>query len=975
MKRYLTYIILATLTLLASGCKKETDADRKDLESRQRVPISVSYSDAGTAVTNLAFPHGAVQKEITVDLNNENIHWNIESDKDWCRIIPDTHIGPGSFFIEIDANEGFDAREDATLTFVAGEYRGSTLRVSQSGSAFIISHPFLLSPKGELDYEVDVTTLKDAQWDIEYNEWINVEEINADSDESTTTKTLKIWAADNDGDSRYGIITLTDLASGDKDEIALYQFGKDFQYDSEDRIFFPNDEPAGISFVAPPYVIKTINAPAYATTEMSGNDDGTVTISIAFEENLSDCEMLREIPVSIVLNNAALSSINLPPMVQDFLPAGGLMTAAGLKAFAAKVAAGESTESWETEGEVKVLQDIDMNGVDDWAGIGSAEHPFAGVFDGGSHSIVNLESNTPLFNACEGATVKNISLDKHCALLNNTNEKFGGIAVAASGSTFDHCTFAGSIVFLGKSFEDTYIGGILGEADAYTVVRACKMNGSITISSQTTAAEGLNAHIGGLVGHNLGSIINSEMNGTINLNSGHNKVNAGGITPLIPEGASLSGNAFTGTIELKGAGKFANIGGIVAYAPSGSLSFDYTSDKSATSGTINIKKYLSDTGVRIFAGGFIGLIGEGVSLSAKGYTTLTNFNLDYTEQLDGEYICTGGFLGACEPDALAGELTFEDITNEGALSNLFASNAVHVRRNCVGGVAGLVNGAASFTRCINKGKMDNAAGSTANNGRSNNYTMIMGGIAGHCYGADMSFTNCENRIDLTNNFYSNNFVGNTYGNYYSATATGGIIGAFNYKPNPQAKKVTVSNCVTKGNLCAIRGFIGGIAGYAYGASFSNCSWEGNSKHLKTDKSDNQAAYKGGIAGALGNGTVDDCTAKSDMDVVQYGSSPSADAGGIVAHIMESAAEGDKVEIKNSSWYGHLSGSRTTQGTLVTYLGGVVGLAQDNTIVKDCKFGGAISGLEITQNSVSNCAVGNIADCECTVSGISLWNGI
>ena len=547
MKRFLPYIILATLTLFASGCVKENDADKQDLSVRTSVPISVTYSDAGAAVTNLAFTHGAVRKEITVDLNNETIHWNIESDKDWCHVLPGNHVGPGSFTIEIDANEGFDAREDATLTFVAGEYRGSTLRVSQSGSAFIISHPYLLFPKGERDYQVDVTTLRDAQWDLEYNEWINVEEINSDYDESTTTKTLKIWAADASGDSRYGIITLTDRGSGDKDEIALYQFGEDFRYDDEGRIFFSNEEPAEISFIAPPYVIKTINAPAYATTEMTNNNDGTVTVSIAFEENLSDCEMLREIPVSVVLNNAASTSISLPGMIQDFLPAGGLMTAAGLKAFAAKVAAGEPTENWETDGVVRVLQDIDMDGVTDWAGIGTEGHAFSGVFDGGGHSVMNLNATVPLFNICNQATIKNLGIDKHCNFYFDSATTVGAMAAEATGTTFERCSFAGTLEYAGNPAL-SLVGGIVGHADGTSTIDKCKTSGSIILSSGARADAV--CRTGGIAGHSEGALTNSEFTGSVNCMSSIPGVEIGGITSTLDEGASVSGNSFTATAQI-----------------------------------------------------------------------------------------------------------------------------------------------------------------------------------------------------------------------------------------------------------------------------------------------------------------------------------------------------------------------------------------------------------------------------------------
>ena len=92
-------------------------------------------------------------------------------------------------------------------------------------------------------------------------------------------------------------------------------------------------------------------------------------------------------------------------------------------------------------------------------------------------------------------------------------ENIGGIANVASSTTFDHCTFSGTLKYGGR-FAESHIGGIVADADGNTVVSACKMNGTITISSTTTTADGYVALVGGLVGNNLGTVMNSEMGGT-----------------------------------------------------------------------------------------------------------------------------------------------------------------------------------------------------------------------------------------------------------------------------------------------------------------------------------------------------------------------------------------------------------------------------------------------------------------------------
>ena len=969
MKRYLTYIILAALTLLVFGCKKETDADRKDLDSRERVPISVTYSDAGSPLTSLSFTHGAIQKDIDVELNSETLHWSIESDKPWCKILPGEHIGPGSFTIEVESNESFEAREEATLTFVAGEYRGSTLRVSQTGSAFIISHPYLIFPRLENPFEVNVTTLIDQEWNFEHDEWLTVEPITSTTEGDKKITTLKIWGSDNNDDSRFGRVILS--AGEERDMISIYQFGQDYMYDGEGHIFFPNDEPASISFIAPTYMIKEIDAPAFASSSSKENGDGTETSTIVFEDNLSDCEMLREIPVYIVLNNEAESSMALPAMVQDFLPAGGLMTAAGIKAFATKVAEGESTDSWETDGVVKVLQDIDMDGVNDWAGIGTEDHPFSGVFDGGNHSISNLRSSSaPLFNNCNGATINNISIAKNCSFVFD-GETAGALVKSACSTTLDRCSFNGSIEYSGAP-ENSKVGGLVGDADDMSTINLCKFGGSITLSSG--ARENAVCFAGGIAGFSKGAMTNCEVSGKINCISGLPTIDLGGITGVLDEGATVNGNSFTGEITIDGSSLYLAIGGLYGHIRSGNWTFDKGNDMSSSSGTINILNFAASIDdSKVYAGGFIGLIGENVGLTAKGYSLMTNFVVDkLTNVHTGMYLNCGGFLGSCEPDANAGEMLFENLENQGVFDIKFVSTVKNlVRRSCTGGIVGLVRGPATFKYCVNKGELGKNEANCNNstpNPRGNERTQILGGIAGHAYGGNMTFSHCTNDGKLCNGHYNNNgawystdpnnFV---YGNFMAATCTGGILGAFNFKQTPENKTLTIEDCSCTANIWSIRGYVGGIVGFAQKATISNCSWKGTCEGANN----NQASFKGGIAGGLAASTVSSCSVNANLNAHKGGSAQAADAGGIVARVIV----GDPVKISSCSFYGDLNCSATGAAN---YAGGIVSTVESNTVIENCRFGGKVLGTTVTENTVTAKAVGNGS---CTVEGISLWNGI
>jgi hypothetical protein len=320
MKRSLSFIILAAVTLLAVGCNNEGGTDVPGMSLGTGTPLSVTSSGDGTPLTALSFTHGPAQKVLDIEVGSETLRWSIESDKTWCKVLPGEHIGSGSFTIEVEANESFEAREIATLTFVAGESRSALLTVSQSGATFVFPDHYLIFPRLEAPDEIDIMTIEGMQWRVDNDEWIMVEEISSYVYDRKKVTTLKIWPVDNDQDSRYGIITL--LTDEQRDTIALYQFGMDYHYDDEGTIVFSGDEPASIHFIAPKYVVKEVVAPDFATVSGTENKDGTVTFSIDFDNNRNDGELIRECPVSVVINNSSSTTFTLPPTRQDFHPAG-----------------------------------------------------------------------------------------------------------------------------------------------------------------------------------------------------------------------------------------------------------------------------------------------------------------------------------------------------------------------------------------------------------------------------------------------------------------------------------------------------------------------------------------------------------------------------------------------------------------------------------------------------------------------------
>ena len=970
--RYTLILVLAAFGL-ALSCSKEKDPfDSQTTEGRTVTPIEVSYLVETSKISSLNFNHSAIHKDIYVEVNNDNLRWNLESNRNWCKVVSAEHKGSGFVTLEIEANESLDPREPATLTFVAGEYRGFQLNVNQTATAFIISQPFFLSAIQPTALSAVVTVEAGTEWDVECSEWLSVSKGDSNINDGFETFTLTITPDLNDGDSRFGSVT---LSAGLEDEsIYVYQFGNELSYDDSGNILL-DASGASVSFTAPAFTVADIVAPEYVKTAVVENGDGTATVTLSLDENLNDCAEKRQVNASVILGNASASVLNLPAMVQDFIPAGGLVTVGGLKAFAAAVAEGTSTEAWEADGVVTVLKDIDMTDVEDWAGIGSATSPFTGKFDGGGYSIKNMKASVPLFNVCQGATIENVVIDKTCSIFTSAGNVLGGLINEVKDTKIANCTVAASVEFSSPA-EPATVGGIVASADETSTIKGCKMSGSIRVSSG--AGSNTNLFLGGIAGAITGSITNCETSGAVALASGHKVVSMGGIVSTLPEGAVARTNSFLGKMELAGSVETLYAGGLYGIIPSGDRTFEISSDKSVSMGNISLTNYASKSTTRLFIGGFIGKLQDGCSLSVNGLECQTSLEIDYTTVRDGEYLIAGGFLGGCEPDHTAesyGTLLFENVSNSGEFCFKYKTSvAVHIRRNCLGGLVGLVCGPATFTQCSNKGTLGVAKGE-AYNANSNSYTMIMGGIAGHCYGADMTFEGCTNDAKVATDFYSNRPAGHAVGNYFSSVATGGIIGAYNYKPTIQTHKLVVKNCSSKGFLSSMRGYIGGIAAYAYNAEFIDCSWEGNSYALtivNNAKADNLAAYKGGIAGGAGNCTFTGCTAKGNLEAFRYGSALSADPGGIVGHVISgtdlAAFAGTGITLTNCSYYGELSNGLTTQAG---YPGGLVGVSTAETTAENCRYGGKIQGVEVTSNTVDLYVFGNGLG---TATNTQLWSG-
>ena len=149
---------------------------------------------------------------------------------------------------------------------------------------------------------------------------------------------------------------------------------------------------------------------------------------------------------------------------------------------------------------VTLTTDLDMSSIAKWTPIGTKEHPFDGVFDGGGHVIKNLkvdraELYNGLFGYAQNATIYNMHLknpsvsgsDYQGTVLGyaNSNTHLSDILVTGTGYLAAGSGSVGGIVghaqdatiercmFYGQAQSTGWIGGIVGNVDNNVTITDC----------------------------------------------------------------------------------------------------------------------------------------------------------------------------------------------------------------------------------------------------------------------------------------------------------------------------------------------------------------------------------------------------------------------------------------------------------------------------------------------------------------------
>ena len=1016
MKRYFIYIIMVVAALFV-GCT--TDVAEDTPQMTEVGAIEVTFSVAGEEVRSLDLASVSHEIKVDVTLNNEGVYWNVEADEDWCQIVEAEHRGTGSFTIMINANESFDAREEATVTFIAGEYEQDMLFVTHNGNVFLLDQVYAASTKAAGSFTTKVKT-RDAgeAWDFVCDEWITATKgaVSKDGDFTITEVTIA-WQENADA-SRYGEVK---LKRNDKDMtegwINIWQYGTEFEYDAEGNLLLEAQDVEPLELRVPKQTVKDITMPSWVTYEIVENADSTVSYMLQFAGNPSDANHIRTTELELSFLSGA-ASIKLPVIKQKFYAMDGLVSGPGLKIFAETWNSGGDVSQWYVDGVPTLMGDIDMTEVTEWVSIGTAERPWTGEFNGKNHKIVNLKATQPLFGVCENATLKNIVIDE-TSVIEYVGEFSEQLLIASlvkelkNNSVVESCTNNGKVAIdAAAKAENIAIAaaGLVAYVDATSKVSLCSNFGEVNVpNSCTTLGDSSRSGVGGIVAYNEGIIEDCFNNGTITASAQavescaagivaanaataivRNNQNAGAIHFGSKKGAAstyiggvagivgvangeVSGNTNEGDITSSSNVQALYIGGVAALWQEGCTKFENNEQANAS----NI--LAEGEPLKAYVGGIAGYVsGESLTidyttnhLKSAGTIDVTDMVSDLTNGL----LCIGGHFGYIEGDATLNAPAWEGTLN---------SNFVDKDNYCptkVGGIVAMVNGITNITGATVAGTLKTAHRWDTQTSKQVNHSI--GGILGE--GCDaVTIKDSNNTANVTWDRASS-----AKRVQYSSVALGGIVGRI------LGGNALIENCHNNSNLyngCYNNGSYdqyakpnaaGGIVG-SFGLTqdvipetltVRNCTSKGKLRALR--------GFVAGIVGWAQNATIEDCsytTAAFENDINPH-------AAGIIAGAYTSGsiknctavvdiqvtnggscnprgggivAIAQSVIVDGCSYFGNLTyGSAHSDITQngKDYLGGIIGDGDEDCIIRNCRYGGSVNAVTISTNNVETYAKG------------------
>lgn len=465
-------------------------------------------------------------------------------------------------------------------------------------------------------------------------------------------------------------------------------------------------------------------------------------------------------------------------------------------------------------------------------------------------------------------------------------------AIVASGSAVNsiyHATNYPYVKAINKSFANAYFvldGNIsMSEQSVPIGNSSTKFSGTFDGKNHTISNFKTSGQYSGLFGYVNGATI---QNLTVNVTNNAGATSAAGLVGVVNGTTTIRNCTVNGTIS-----GTHQVGGFVGFAQGVYqdntlvLPCNLTIEGCINNATVTTTSQASDNN-RTSAGGFVGYVNAGATVTIKSYTdengqtkkSTNNGKISTTSSADNKGV--GGFVGYSY-----GKITLTDCVNE--------KNATITGKERVGGLVGYIGKADSDSQkeMVISG-CENKAAVTSN---STNDVYGIGGIVGYNSGHKVAMTNCINSGAIT-----------------GTHETAGIIG---YSDHSE-----ISNCTNSG---AVSGFatVGGIVGKMGGGSIVSCKNTATVKASKARDIDGDGnldgAYLGGIAGWIA-GNVNNCY-NSGTVTTETSWGYSNIVGGIVGFLVNGKTVSycyNSGTIVGSSQIGGIIGYLTGALTTVTY---------------------------------------------------------
>lgn len=959
---------LAFSLLLFAGCSgNDVDAGGNDL--MLAIEMEPEW-DVDNGITS-----SSQTTHIQVNLNIPTVNWTVESDSKWCRVDSDMiYTGSANIDVVVDANDTFDKRY-AVLTFKSGYY-SETLQIDQAGNIFILSEVYrvLASDRSET---FDVEVAAEVDWEVSAPEWVNVDKVgetteNADGMQSAT---MRISVGPNpDAAYRYGVIELVP-DEGYPGAFYIYQFGSDVLLTETGEMDIAAEGNVSFDVVAPFGIVEAIEAPYWIESTDTVSEDGTSVIyNFWIGRNISDTKSHREAVIEFVIKDRE-HHVSLPPIRQDYIPAGGIVTGPGLKMFAEAYNAGEDISFWATETSgrvvVNVLSDVHMEELESYTPIGTAERPFDGEFNGNGWLIENWESTTPMFGYTgENADIHNVIINTtglfrfsgsyssesykapfvgvHRGVLRDCINRapvsvtaiesiavmgFGGLVGKLENGRIESCRNEGAVTVTASvsSSKDFYLGGIVARMSGAECVLDNCVNSAAVSDYALVSETSSNVYVAGVAGMAQGRISNcstGEKPITVATNVSRN-IYTGGIAAYSTATLSdcMNYSPISTSLERNGdAVRAEQLGGIVAWQ-----SGDVTncSNHGALISSSNHKFF--------FVGGICSSMVDGTMSGVTNYAKIDVMGITNASIAGVRYLTAGGITGALYANA---RISGSGETIATGTITVMAMESSGASRISTGGIVGQLRGTVENVVSATTVTVPTSFVSTG----WTNSTFSFGGIAGivseyslesdaeakeraHAY-----ITGCDNIAPLTWLRTSPNINS-------SPVYIGGILGLA-----AGDVSVTISDCNNTAQISNLHynneflwskspNAAGGILGAHEGADQSRCVFIENCSNSGSVNVNRTNA--GGIAGYLNYGEIDNCRNTGAYDSGGNDTRRSRN-GGIVSEAYHTKITNC---VNRAKLYAQFTG-----GSAPT-CGGIAAILGEGSVIDNCRHFGEISAQE------------------------------